>query len=146
MKKVIVSLITAMMLTVSLVSPFVGGTPEVYAYSDGSLAQRFVATGNYGIVSAGVGLDGGQSDTIADFNIPVGSSIVQAYLYWAGYDGCSDRDDFDSARLSVDGHQGIRVDAIDYGVGDWGSGSSHFVFVADVTSLCVHKSNQLLSN
>ena len=143
MKKVIASLLTAMMLTVSLAAPFVGGTPEVYAYSDGALAQRFVATGNYGIVSAGVGLDGGAP---GDISLDIPGSVFKAYLYWAGYDDGSDPDDFDSARFSVDGHQGIPVDDIDYGVGDWGSGSSHFVFGADVTSLCVHKSNQLLSN
>ena len=133
MKRSIASLLTVMMLTASLVAPFAGGTTRVLAYSDGALTQRFAATGNYGIVAAGVGLDGGNQGDIS-LDVP-GGNIVQAYLYWAGYDGKSKPDSLNSARLSVDGSsKSEKADAIDYGVSDWERGH-YFTFVADVTSL-----------
>jgi hypothetical protein len=135
MKKVIASLLTAMMLTISLASPFVGGTQGVYAYSDGALAQRFAATGNYGIAAAGVGLNGGAP---GDISLDVPGSVFKAYLYWAGYAVSTNPDDFDSVSFSVDGDPSTTVDA------DWVSGPEpwpespdcyHYVFGADVTSL-----------
>ena len=64
MKRIIIPLFTTVMLTLSMIAPFIN-PPAAYANPDDTaLTPRYEATGQYDIVAAGVGLDGGEPDTI----------------------------------------------------------------------------------
>jgi len=151
MKNRLTSLLTAVVLTMSLVPPL--ATPQAVVVADGpgetALAQRYYATGQYNIVAAGIGLNGTENgnpeaDRTMALDVP-GDDIVQAYLYWSGYDAHSeagDLDYFDEMALAVDGGAADSVTADDsFGPTLWLDSAGedpdyyHFVFIADVTNI-----------
>ena len=94
------------MLTLSGVAPFAIGTPKVYADPDGALTNSsFAAAGRYAIAADGIGLNGKDDSTEAEFRtiqLDVPGSVVRAYLYWAGYHSSPDGSTLDSVSVAVD--------------------------------------------
>ncbi|MCA9872286.1 MAG: hypothetical protein KC441_01490 [Anaerolineales bacterium] len=129
-------------LLLALATPFalaLTGTEE------GPLTVRYTSgEGNYATVSAGAGLEGLNSNTVA-LNVP-GQRVEAAYLYWSGVNWEDAADDPD-VNLQVSGVGGgnysITANVI-YGPSFWFTGSEanepsanfvHNVYVADVTPL-----------
>ncbi|MBN1259606.1 MAG: hypothetical protein JXB35_02905, partial [Anaerolineae bacterium] len=98
---------------------------------DGELVDAYTATGRYGIVSSGVGLNGVTSGSI-DLFVP--GTPVKVYLYWAGYDVSSGSDD-EVAISNGTNTYNVTADTT-YGPSYWwGSNHYHYVFVEDITGL-----------
>lgn len=118
MKTSKIAIIFCLLLVTSSVLPLV--------FADVPLANRFDDTGNYGIVAAGVGLEGESSGSI---NINVPGTVEVAYLYWAGIGletGGDDTVKFADNELTAD-HSLIE---------EWGVISQYsFVYIEDVTTL-----------
>jgi hypothetical protein len=106
MKKFLIPLFTAAALILAMVALFNAGTPKVYADPDGALTSNsFAVAGRYGIVADGIGLNGKDDSTEAEFRtiqLDVPGTVVRAYLYWAGYDSSSDPSTMDSVSVAVD--------------------------------------------
>ena len=93
MKKIILPLL----ITVLVVGTFL---PVVFA--DVPLTTRYDNTGHYGMVAAGVGLDGTSSGSIS---ISIPGTVEAAYLYWAGNGLQGSGDDtitFDGTQITAD--------------------------------------------
>ncbi len=92
---------------------------------------RYEAEGRYALVAGGVGMrDSPSGDIILD----VPGTVIQAYLYWGGYDDEETGGD-DTVSLAVDGSPATSIIADDsYGPRPW-SRYSRFIYVEDVTSL-----------
>jgi hypothetical protein len=68
MKRILIPLLTVAMLTFSVVAPFAIGAPKVYADPDGALTNSsFAAAGRYAIAADGIGLNGKDDSTEAEF-------------------------------------------------------------------------------
>lgn len=101
--------------------------------ADTALALQDDFLGKYDVVAAGVGLFGVTSGTIEDFEIPGTSTVVMAYLFWAGFDYPLTGDD--EVTLTV-GASVYTITADETYSHAWpnSGGKDHFVYVADVTS------------
>jgi hypothetical protein len=103
-------------------------TTLIRASPDGSLTARFEDTGQYDIVTAGVGLYGTTTGDI-NLNVPVTGTVKRAFLYWAGYTntpGGDDQIDFtvDSTTTSI---------TADYVMSDpWSVNGDHYVYIEDL--------------
>jgi hypothetical protein len=125
MKKVTILFLSALLLTMSV------GIQEVQTKPNGKLTVRFEATGRYDIVAGGVGLHDDESGDIL-LNVP--GAVIQAYLYWAGYDDTSPYID-DAVTFTV----GVSTTPLTadwvYGPDLWFDDYYQTVYVEDVTSL-----------
>ena len=107
----------------------------LWAKPDGELTERFEGVGRYDIVAGGVGLYG---TTFGDIDLNVPGTVIQAYLYWAGYD--TDPGGDDTVDFAIDGGPATTLIAdFIYGPDFWynpdGVDYYHYVYVEDVTSL-----------
>jgi len=141
MKRIIIPTLAAAALILAMVALSTAGTPKVHANPDGALTHSsFAAVGRYGIVADGVGLNGKDDSTEAEFRtiqLDVPGSVAKAYLYWAGYDSSSDPSTVNSVSVAVDNDPTPTtiIAGETYGPAEWASSFYHFVFIADVTSL-----------
>ena len=105
----------------------------VQADGDETLNTSFQTFGHYGLVSEGVGLRAGGP---YDIQLQVPGTVVQAWLYWGGYDRIPGGDS--TAAISVDGggYEIVEGDLINDPNNCWWWGPFYgFVYRADVTSL-----------
>jgi len=121
MKKQTTSLILCTVLLVGLFVPF--------AFANVSLSNRFDAVGNYGMITAGVGLN---EQASGDLIVDVPGNVVAAYFYWAGVDTKPGGDNtavFNGADIIADfsiEEQFWYMDSVEY---------YHYVYVKDVSSM-----------
>ncbi len=114
-----------------------------WAFADAALTQRFVGQGQFGITAAGDGMFTATNPPVPDSGTivltvpPSATSIVQAYLYWAGNDFNPGGDD--TVDFSVNGGAAIALTAdVTYGPDFWFNSNPdryHYVYVEDVTAL-----------
>ncbi len=113
-----------------------------WARADAALTTSYTAQGTYGMVAGGIGLFTVEDPPFPDsgdlvFTVPAGAtSIVQAYLYWAGNDVMTGGDD--TVDFGVDGGATTSLTADQtYGPDFWFNDPPdlyHFVYVEDVTA------------
>ena len=133
MKKVKGILLATLLLAIGV------GTPGVLSTPDGALIVRYQAIGRYDIVAGGVGL---LEITSGDIILYIPGTVIQAYLYWAGF-ATTDLGAYDTLYLSRDGGSNNEVTAIDaYGPDPWiDEDHYHYVYVADVTHMILQGSH-----
>jgi hypothetical protein len=134
MKKLVISILTAILVFGVLLS-------TVQASPDGPLTESFTAEGSYDVVANGVGLFDNSSGTIS-LNVP--GSVVEAFLYWAGWDNISGSDD--TVSFSVDGGSATsltadRIFGPDFFWNDSTTDYYHYVYAENVTALVVSGSH-----
>ncbi len=110
------------------------------AQAQGPITARYAADGHYGVVSAGVGMDGLTSGTIT---LAVPGTPVAAYLYWSGFDTFANGDDqvgftVDTTLISTDIMAyvaGLGGDTATFGPDLWYGVLYRSVYMAEVTGV-----------
>jgi len=96
------------------------------------LTLRYEAEGPYVLVPGGVGMTNSPSE---DIILDVPGTIIQAYLYWGGWDEIGDGGD-DTVSLSVDGGVATPLTADEtFGPAFWFGNYERSIYFEDVTSL-----------
>jgi hypothetical protein len=96
------------------------------------LTLRYGAEGPYALVAGGVGMTNSPS---GDILLDVPGTVIQAYLYWGGWDEIGDGGD-DTVSLSVDGGVATPLTADEtFGPAFWFGNYERYIYVEDVTSL-----------
>jgi len=96
------------------------------------LTLRYEAEGRYALAAGGVGMTNSPS---GDILLDVPGTVIQAYLYWGGWDEIGDGGD-DTVSLSVDGSVATPLTADEtFGPAFWFGNYERYIYVEDVTSL-----------
>jgi hypothetical protein len=96
------------------------------------LTLRYEAEGPYALAAGGVGMTNSPS---GDMPLDVPGTVIQAYLYWGGWDEIGDGGD-NMVSLSVDGGVATPLTADEtFGPAFWFGDYERYIYVEDVTSL-----------